>query len=109
MAKRIIGTPGVNRLRLSRQPVAAIEGDMWKQLNEYEGEHGRFLYSLQVVVDGQMVPQGGMVSIANPENIEEIVAVLFLKTTDLGSGRIARRGDLALHLRSEWNEDKNPL
>jgi hypothetical protein len=109
MRKQIIGTVGVNNLHLPKQTVAAIERNMWEQLKEHEGKHGRFLYSLQVLVDGMMVPDGGMLSITNPENIEEIVAVLFLKTTRIGGGRIARKGDLVLHLRSEWNEHENPL
>lgn len=100
---------GVRNLRLSEQTLAAVEKDARVQAAEHEGEPGSFSYSLQLLINRSHVGIGVTPIPQEEPEFTELVACIFEKPTDIGPRLTARKGDCTICLRSEWNEDENPL
>jgi hypothetical protein len=111
----------IKTLNLPSDLYAQMERELWKEDKTTPGS-GKFLYMLFFVLvptDGHPRLVGGETSISlggfgdltligKDEAIEEIVGVLFKKPVRQPNIK-AKRGDTSFQLRSEWNEDENPV
>lgn len=91
--KRIL-TDNVRRLNLPSGAFAGMCDELYRELRDTTEKHGSFLYLPMMVMNG-----GRSI---------ELVGAIILKRMRLGDFK-AEKGDLVFWLRSEWNEDENPL
>lgn len=104
-------TPAVTALRISLSTYASMRDELLEELKEIRerGERGgKFLYMPFLLVNGVHVPSGSMMAFGRGVDLIELVGTFTLKSYRIGGKRI-EKGDTTFCLRSEWNEQDNPL
>jgi hypothetical protein len=112
---------GVRNLNLPADLFAQMERKLWREDKEMGVSPGTFMYMPFIVLvppDGPPRLIGGDTSlsfglgdvtlIGKDDKMVELVGILFkkrLKQTNIN----AKAGDISFNLRSEWNENENPL